>query len=256
MGMTWKEKFAAFKDVTRKPGYELKFYPAPGGKKAPFALIAPGGGYMAVCSFVEGEPFARELNKRGYSAFVVYYRVKKEAHFPAPQDDMARALREILDRAEEFNVETEGFSIWGSSAGGHLASSFGSDEVGYPTYGLPKPAAMVLVYPVITMGKDTHAGSRDSLLGKDAPAEMVEKLSVENLVTANYPPTYIWNNLDDQVVPPINSRLFAQAAEKAGIDYQYHCFHTGGHGCGLAKGLECESWFDEAVAFWQAHRNP
>lgn len=253
MGMTWKEKIAAWKDITRKPGYELKFYPAPGGKKAPFALIAPGGGYQAVCSFVEGEPFARELNKRGYSAFVLYYRVAKQAQYPAPQDDMARGLKEILDHAQQYNIQTEGFSIWGASAGGHLAASFGSDAVGYAHYGLPKPAAMVLVYPVITLGEHTHKGTRNNHLGKNAPADMVKKLSVQNLVTGNYPPTYIWNTLEDKTVPPINSRLFAQAAQEAGVECRYHCYNSGPHGCGLARGLACEGWFDEAVAFWQTH---
>ena len=30
----------------------------------------------------------------------------------------------------------------------------------------PKPTAIILVYPVITMGEYTHKGSRDNLLGK------------------------------------------------------------------------------------------
>lgn len=252
MNMTRQERKAAAKDFFRKSGYELRHYPVPGGKKAPFALIAPGGGYAMVCGAIEGEPFAKELNKRGYSVFIVYYRVKKEARHPAPLDDIARAVREILDNAEKWNVEAEGFSVWGSSAGGHLAACFGTDSVGYAHYGLPKPAAMVLVYPVITMGEHTHKGSRNNLLGKKASPEMVKQLSVENLITANYPPTYIWNTLEDKTVPPINGQLFAEAAEKAGIVYQYHRYNFGAHGCGLAKGLECEGWFDEAVAFWQA----
>lgn len=252
--MDLKTKFMALKDIYRRPGYELKFYPAPGGKKAPFALIAPGGGYSAVCSFVEGYPFARELNKRGYSAFVLYYRVRKQAIHPNPQDDMARALKQIQDNAEKFNVESSGFSVWGSSAGGHLAASFGTEAHGWAKYGLPKPAAMVLVYPVITMGECTHAGSRDNLLGKNASEDAVKQLSIENCVTPDYPPTYIWNTEDDELVPSVNGRLFAAAAEAAGVECRYRCFSHGPHGLGLAKGTECESWFDEAVFFWEQHR--
>lgn len=252
--MDLKTRLLAFRDINRRPGYDLKFYPAPGGKKAPFALIAPGGGYSMVCSFVEGEPFARELNKRGYSAFVLYYRVRKQAVYPNPQDDMARALRQILDHGEEYNVETTGFSVWGSSAGGHLAASFGTDALGYAKYGLPKPAAVVLVYPVITMGEHTHAGSRDNLLGKNAPEERVKALSIENCVTPDYPPAYIWNTQDDELVPSVNGRLFARAAEAAGVDCRYHCFPHGPHGLGLARGTACEGWFDEAVSFWETHR--
>lgn len=252
--MNLKEMISAAKDFRRKPGYELVFYPAPGGKKAPFALIAPGGGYQVVCSFVEGEPYARELNRRGYSAFVLYYRVKKLARHPAPLDDMARGLREILDNAEKFNVDTEGFSVWGASAGGHLAACFGTESIGYAHYGLPKPAALVLSYPVITMMEKTHSGSRDSLLGKAPTPEMCETVSVEKQVTDRYPPAYIWNTKTDELVPPENGSLLAEAMEKAGVPCQYHCYPAGPHGQGLAKGTECENWFDEAVSFWENHR--
>ena len=252
--MLSKEKLAAFRDATRPNCYELKFYPAPGGKKAPFALIAPGGGYGIVCSFVEGEPFARELNRRGYSAFVLYYRVRKKARYPKPQEDMARALKEILDNAEKYNVEPTGFSVWGSSAGGHLAASFGTERHGYAHYQLPKPAALVLVYPVVTMGAHTHAGSRDNLLGKDASPEAIDALSIEKQVTAAYPCAYIWNTEDDELVPAINGESLAAALQEAGIPCQYHRYPHGPHGLGLALGTDCQSWFDEAVAFWEAQR--
>lgn len=252
--MNIKTMMAAAKDFRRKPGYELKFYPAPGGKKAPFALLAPGGGYRVVCSFVEGEPFARALNERGYSAFVLYYRVDKQAKHPAPLDDMARGLREILENAEAYNVDPEGFSVWGASAGGHLTACFGTESLGYVHYGLPKPAALVLSYPVITMMEKAHSGSRDYLLGKNPTQEEKEALSVEKLVTGQYPPTYIWNTATDELVPDANSKLFAAAAEAAGIPCQYHCYPEGKHGQGLAIGTPCESWFDEAVRFWETHR--
>lgn len=60
----------------------------------------------------------------GYSAFVVYYRVKRKAKFPAPQDALARAIKDVLVRAEKLNLDTKSYSVWGSSAGGHLAAIF------------------------------------------------------------------------------------------------------------------------------------
>lgn len=35
--------FEALRDILGPNRYELKFYPAPGGQRAPFALICPGG---------------------------------------------------------------------------------------------------------------------------------------------------------------------------------------------------------------------
>ena len=79
------------------------------GNKHPFAILIPGGGYYMVSSFIEGVPVAKQLNARGISAFIVYYRVKKKARFPAPMDDMARAVREIFSKAEQYNLDTENY---------------------------------------------------------------------------------------------------------------------------------------------------
>lgn len=131
-------------------------------RSTPFAVICPGGGYGVVCSFIEGVPYAKKLNEMGCSAFVVHYRIKAKAKFPAPQDDLDRAVEDILGRAEELNLDMQGYSVWGSSAGGHLAASFGTETMGYPKYNLPKPGALILTYPVITMGEKTHLESRET----------------------------------------------------------------------------------------------
>ena len=99
--MTLSDMAQAAKDFWRPNQYGLKRYLIEDGKQHPFALICPGGGYGMVCSFVEGLPYARELNKRGYHAFVLYYRVKKKARYPAPQEDLERAIREVLAHAAE-----------------------------------------------------------------------------------------------------------------------------------------------------------
>ena len=41
---------------------------------APFAVIAPGGGFAYVGSLHEGFPYAAEISNRGYNAFVLKYR--------------------------------------------------------------------------------------------------------------------------------------------------------------------------------------
>jgi hypothetical protein len=41
---------------------------------APFAVIAPGGGFSYVGSVHEGFPYAQEISNRGYNAFVLKYR--------------------------------------------------------------------------------------------------------------------------------------------------------------------------------------
>lgn len=125
MGLTFPQMLEAAWDFWRPNRRGLKKYLLRDGKTHPFAVICPGGGYSMVCNFLEGEPYAKKLNAMGYHAIVVYYRVKQKARFPAPQEDLAWAIREILDHAETWNLDTENYSVWGSSAGGHLAASFG-----------------------------------------------------------------------------------------------------------------------------------
>lgn len=111
MALSWEQKMQAIVDFWRFNQYGLTEYVIRDGKKHPFAVICPGGGYGMVCSFIEGVPYAKKLNEMGYSAFVVHYRIKKKAKFPAPLDDLARAVKDILARAEELNLDAEGYSV-------------------------------------------------------------------------------------------------------------------------------------------------
>lgn len=237
----------SFKD-TFYNRYELKPYLLP--QKTKFALILPGGGYSFVCGAYEGFPVAKELNRLGYSAFVLRYRTKKKGRFPAPQDDVARALKFILSNADVFNVEKENFSIWGGSAGGHLAASFGTDNMGYKNYNLPKPALLVLMYPVITMGKYTHEGSFQNLFGNEKYRAFG---SVEKQVTPDYPATYVWCCEGDDVVPQQNTEFMIEALKKNGVPYIGKIIPEikKGHGIAIGKGTNAEGWAEEAIAFWE-----
>jgi len=235
-------------------GYYLEKYILKDGKRHGAAIICPGGGYRRVCSFVEGLPYAKVLNRMGYSAFVVHYRCGRKHPYPTPQNDLARAISHIMANKEKWNLDMDGYSLWGSSAGGHLAASFGSDPLGYKKYGLPKPEALILTYPVITMGEYAHDGSRKHLLGPDPAPELPELASIEKQLTPDYPPTFLWCGLADQTVDPENSRMLAAALTRNAVPHRFLTFDTVGHGVGLGEGLECEGWFEEAVKFWELHR--
>lgn len=225
------------------------------GKKHPFAILCPGGGYWMVSSFIEGIPIAKKLNEKGISAFIVYYRLKKKALYPAPLDDLARAVKEIFDQADRYNLDTENYSVWGASAGGHLAACFGTEAIGYKKYALPKPGAEILAYPVISMLPElTHRGSHDYFLGKHASYAQEMLTSVELQVTANYPPTFIWCGDADETVSTENTRRMAEALKTFEVPFQCEIFPGAGHGIGPGTGTSAEGWIDQAVAFWQSEK--
>lgn len=234
--------------------YRLGEYVILDGKKHPFALICPGGSYMMSSTEGEGKAYALQLNRRGYSAFVLHYRCRRKGRWPVPLQDAARALSDILKRADELGVEKENYTLWGSSAGGHLAAGFATESMGYAKYGLPKPGALVLAYPVITMSDFAHKPSRYNLLGPRPSRSLIKLTSVEKQITSEYPAVYLWCGGDDRVVDPQNSRLLAKALEEHHIPHEYREFAGVGHGAGLGKGLVCEPWFDEAIAFIEKQR--
>lgn len=247
--MTLSEKLEAVCDFWRPNRYGLKTYLINDDKEHPFAVICPGGGYGMVCSYVEGLPYAKALNEKGYHAIVVYYRVKNKAHYPAPQNDLEHAIREIFAHAAEWKLDTENWSLWGSSAGGHLVASFCTER-----RDVPKPNALILTYPVIIMDEHTHADTRKNLVGKQPDPMLFEKLSVNRHITKEFPPTYVWNGTDDRSVDPINSRALAQALQEAGVPYLHDEFAGVGHGVGLATGTAAEPWFDHAISFWEEQK--
>ena len=213
-------------------------------------IICPGGGYTNVCSIAEGYPIAEAINRMGYAACVVNYRTHKEASAPNPMEDLAQAIRFISDHAEELNVDMEDYALMGFSAGGHLASSFGTEALGFQRYGLPAPKCMILGYPVITMGAYAHEGSRNMLLGKDADQALRDLYSVEKQITAAYPPTFVWQCAADAAVPIQNSQLLVQALAAKGVAHTYEVFPGDAHGWGLGEGTPAKGWLERAIRMW------
>lgn len=221
-------------------------------KQAKCVFILAGGGYESVCSILEAYPIAKKVNEMGYAAFVVKYRHAANASAPNPMDDLAAAIRFVMNHCNQFHVDMTGYAVMGFSAGGHLCASFGTEDLGYAHYSLPKPAALILSYPVITMGSLTHDGSRKALLGADASAELIDKYSVENHVAKQYPPVYLWQFDADDTVPIQNSKMMAAALEANGVSYVYQVYPGTAHGVGEGRGMVCEGWITEAIHFWEA----
>lgn len=217
-----------------------------------FLLIIPGGGYYNVCSFVEGFPIAQRCVQLGISAFILQYRTGQYAHYPNPQEDAGQAVRFLLDNRERFGLKGSDYAVCGFSAGGHLAASFGTESLGYVRYGVPRPQAEILGYPVITMGDLTHGGSRQLLLGENHSSETVaEHWSVERQITGNYPPTFVWNCKEDNAVPAENSAMLEAALTRAGVPVHHEVFPGDVHGWGLGDGTAAEGWLDRAIRFWK-----
>lgn len=191
---------------------------------APFAVISPGGGFAYVASVHEGFPYAVEISKRGFNAFVLRYRAGQGGRIATA--DLAAALTYIFRNARGLGVTTTGYSLWGSSAGARMAAAIGSD--GTARFGgatLPRPSAVVLLY----------TGHSDL-----APAE---------------PPTFVAVGATDGIAPAAVMERRVAALRRAGTDVEYHQYAGVGHGFGLGVGTSAEGWIANAVRFWAKHIN-
>ena len=217
------------------------FLPAAGTATGAAIVICPGGGYGGLANH-EGADYALYLNQHGITAFVLKYRLGSHGYrHPRMLEDAQRAIRTVRARATEWNLDPKRIGIMGSSAGGHLASTALTHfDAGRPdaTDSIERqssrPDLGILCYPVITMGTNTHQGSKNNLLGKDPAPELVALLSSESQVTATTPPCFVWHTSEDKAVKVENSLEFATALQKHGVPFDLHVYQKGRHGIGLA----------------------
>ncbi len=215
-------------------------------------LVIPGGGYTHVAIGHEGFQYARWLNAQGVTAFVLDYRVAPYK-YPVEIQDGMRAMRYVRSHASEYGIDPNRIGVWGSSAGGHLASTLGVH--GNDSAPLPektdsvdpadaRPNFMILSYPVISMEPPiAHVGSMKNLLGETPDPQMQQKFSNQLQVNAQTPMTFLFATTNDPTVPVENSLDFYKALERVHVPAELHIFDYKDHGCGLCGSIpELMTW--------------
>jgi acetyl esterase/lipase len=218
---------------------EVRVFPAqqPTGQAV---LVIPGGGYQFVSVENEGAEFAARLNARGYTVFVLVYRLPSEGWQrgeDVPLQDAQRAMRVIRANAARWKIDARTLAVVGFSAGGHLAATLSTgfaEPVYAPVDGADatsaRPFAAALIYPVVTMAvPGTHPTSRELLLGQNPAPSQVARRSAELHVGAETPPLLLVHAIDDTAVPVSNSLNLLTAMRAANRPVEAHLFQEGGH---------------------------
>ncbi len=188
-------------------------------------IIAPGGGFIALATTLEGEGLARFLQQRGVAAFLLKYRTIEQRGSGIPQMDQdtaarygiadaIQALKVVRQHATQWHLATDRVGIIGFSAGGMVASGalLQADSAGRPNF-----AAMIYGAP----------------------------FGVMPTIPSSLPPIFLAWAQDDNVVPKMLPR-FRDALAAAGIKPEVHVYSAGGHGFGLKKqGTTSDHWVDE-----------
>ena len=235
----------------------------------PAVLIAPGGGYEFT-SKREAEPVAFEFLARGFHAFVLNYQVAKDdARYPDQLLQIASAVDCIKARAEEWRIAPDKMFAVGFSAGGHLVGNLAIAhqriaEISGKALNC-KPTAVGLCYPVVSRAFKYQQTHENLLQGytDEAKAELYKEVNLDENVSKDTPPAYIWTTATDSVVPAQNALSFAMAMANNGIPYELHVYASGEHGlsCATAEVNETQvehakcvhGWLDQCVAFFQKY---
>ena len=225
-------------------------------------LVTPGGGYSVILIDGEGYQLAPSLTARGWTVFVLYYRLPGEGwanRADVPLADAQRAMRLIRSRAAQYGVDPAKVGALGFSAGGHvcgdLATRFDArvyDPVDAADRLSARPAIAAPIYAVQSMiDPVAHGGSRDMLLGPNPSPDRERAHSPAHNVSAATPPCFLAHAEDDTVVPVENTLEMRAALKAAGVKVETHLFTAGGHGFGLPApaGDPARHWPDLFVAW-------
>ena len=189
-----------------------------GRSGARFAVCNAGGAFAYVGAMQDSFPHALELSKKGYNAFALIYR-------PGAQtacEDLARAIDFIFDHADELEVDTDCYSLWGGSAGARMAAWLG-------TYGTS------------AFGVDEHS----------KPGAVIMQYTGLSEYSEYDPPTYACVGDNDGIANWRIMQARLDAMSNAGIDTEFHHYSGLGHGFGLGSGTSAEGWINDAIKFWE-----
>ena len=228
-------------------------------------LVAPGGGYARVVLDKEGYEIGQWLAARGWTVFVLFYRLPGDGwanRADVALADAQRAMRVIRSRATAYHIDPAKVGVMGFSAGGHVCGDLAT-RFAAPVYAAidaadrldARPAIAAGLYAVQAMSpKLAHPGSRDLLLGADASDALAAAHSPAGNVSARTPPFFLVHAEDDTTVDPENTLMMRAALKRAGVPVDTHLFAAGGHGFGLrrAAGKPVAAWPELFVAWAKA----
>ncbi|EON75636.1 hypothetical protein ADIS_3856 [Lunatimonas lonarensis] len=226
------------------------FLPDPEKANGAAVIVAPGGGYRWLSMGNEGWEVAEALREQGIAAFVLKYRLFPTPESldefsdwmnrprtpasppsgsgtsaatppPAPQIDLSNQLADaeaaykmIIDRAEEWGVDTDRIGMIGFSAGAGLTMHATLHS---------KTMKLAFIGPIY---------------GGMGPVEVPE----------NAPPMFNVIATDDFLFR--GQFGIIDSWYKAGIPVEFHLYQNGGHGFGLGNpGRTSNRWFD-AFMHW------
>lgn len=239
-GTRVERDIAYVKDGSERQKLDL-YIPAGDEVERPIVVWIHGGGWargskanIGACNWVIDH---------GYAVASVGYRLTDEAVFPSQLDDCKQAILWLREHANQYGLSKSKIVVWGSSAGGHLASMVGLTSDPNTTsdnalgvidwYG---PAELLTMQRQRTLPTKLNADAPDSFESKliggalqENQSRAIEASPVSH-ITADDPPFLIMHGNMDPLVSIDQSRTLAGKLKATGVDVQLVELPGAGHG--------------------------
>ncbi len=235
----------------------------------PAILLIHGGGWVGGDK-AEQADMADHFARAGFVAFAVNYRLATDdaSRYPAPVDDVQRAVRWVRAHAREYGVDPARVGAFGHSAGGHLAASLGTRETrddsdpALAGYSSRVSCVVDCCGPAdFTTEESPPVGPSiadvvPSLFGRTRPEapEAYRDASPVTHADARSAPTLIVHGTADDIVPIDQSRRLLRALREAGVEARL--VELEGEGHGFESPANVRIWLAEMMAFFRLHLKP
>ena len=211
---------------------------------------------------------ALPLVERGYTVFTVNHRAIPRFQYPAPVEDVQRAVRFVRFHAARFGIDPDRIGAIGGSSGGHLVSMLGvlpgegdaEAESEIDRVSAKVQCVVARATPSDFVATSATSGASALLLGirlrpgadpSSVEMRIAREASPITHVTADDPPLLLIHGNQDDIVPYALSERFRERLAETGVKTNLIKVSGARHGPGFPgaeqapdMGRWAGEWFD------------
>lgn len=191
--------------------------------KHPVLLQIHGGGWRRGTKEREARPLVYSMAKNGWVCVSIAYRLSPSATFPDHLVDVKRAIAWVRDNIARWGGDPSFVAVTGGSAGGHLAA-LAALSPGDPMYqpgfeeadtSIQACVALYGIHDLLDRNRIRYPWPFiETIVMKVSPDEdrdAWDRASPLTRVRSDAPPFFVLHGSHDFLVPPAESRQFAEA---------------------------------------------